>query len=137
MTSLEQQRATFAMTLIQEFLDGHPPDSREVAEYNQQIKSLPGAIAINGLLLILLHRRDDHPVRHVRQWLSGRLGAVVPPDQLATWLANPERTNHQYRLAQEEALLIATWLKRWWVPLYDAIPPAATPEAPVETPDHA
>ena len=108
MRSLEQKRAAAALSAVAQWTGN--------SGLRAELENLPTLVAVNGLLTALLRlRKEDSDV-------------LVP---LEAWLVSPEspaglRTNGlpldkfltaadgaTYRRATREALLFATWLKKW------------------------
>jgi CRISPR/Cas system CMR-associated protein Cmr5 small subunit len=125
MMSLGQARAAFALERVR-------PHSAS-KEYRDDSRGLPGMLAVNGLLTVLLHDGGKLPVRDLAAWLTSGGVPGLPGGQgqdLAGVLTRC--SSAQYQCASAEALSMATWLKHWAQALFTPEPEPADgqPEQP-------
>ena len=121
--SMDQERAEFALKKIQAILGG--PDANHQAEVRRYLNNLPALIRMNGLGQALAFFRmkgegtaHDTIYRMVGAWLcdAGSKGRIFSESADALSAITQSDMAH-YMAAQNEALALLQWLKKFAVAL--------------------
>lgn len=121
--SMDQERAEFALTKIQAILGG--PDTSHKVEVRRYLNNLPALIRMNGLGQALAFFRmkgegtaHDTIYRMVGVWLCdvGSKGRIFSESADALSAITQSDMAH-YMAAQNEALALLQWLKKFAVAL--------------------
>lgn len=121
--SMDQERAEFALTKIQAILDG--PDTSHKVKVRSYLNNLPALIRMNGLgqALAFFRMKDegtahDTIYRMVGAWLcdAGSKGRIFS-ESADVLSAITQSDMAHYMAAQNEALALLQWLKKFAVAL--------------------
>jgi CRISPR/Cas system CMR-associated protein Cmr5 small subunit len=106
MAGLDIKRSHAALQAIEQAAQ----EKKDVPEFLSQIKELPSALRINGLLAVLAERKEMEALLH--PWLTAP-EAPIAWEQTTGALQERLTSRVVYRQATAEALSFSVWLKRW------------------------
>lgn len=114
MQTKEQQRSAFALEKVKTVF--RMPVSKDVANF---IVGTPTLVLENGLgqtlAFLLSKQKQEHTniCNILRDWLGQEIQALQATDNFTFLQELAELDQHQYLRAQQEALALLQWLKRY------------------------